>query len=159
MAIRREDIPSNSSWLGVQDIKNEGGTITDDVDKVELVEVTKRDGKGKQIKPAVYLRNHKPWLMGPDNQARFWDLVDGRTDDMESISKIKLGLHKVRNPNGPGMVDGVILQKVALRGEPQHVVNRPRNLPSRQHWPDEPPPAESPDDFRGRDDIGDEIPF
>jgi hypothetical protein len=67
--------------------------------------------------------------MGPENQARVWDFINGQTDDLEHLigGKIRLGLHKVKNPKGPGLVDGIIVTGLRL---PERVNGGFRSQPS-----------------------------
>ena len=116
MALTRNDIPSNSRFLNAQDLKAAGGSITDTVSHVVLEAIQGRDGGKPRQKVVFYLENNKPFIAGADNLTRCFDALAGQTEDLEDIvgGRVKLGLHKVRNPNGPGLVDGILLAGVRL---------------------------------------------
>jgi hypothetical protein len=154
MALTRNDIPSNSRFLNSQDVKTAGGSITGTVSHVVLEAIQGRDGGKPKQKVVFYLENNKPFIAGADNLTRCFDALAGQTEDLEDIvgGRVKLGLHKVRNPNGPGLVDGIpLLAGVRLApsgsGSSQTIQSQPEANPQTR-------PVQS-----RRDDLDDEIPF
>jgi len=153
MALTRNDIPSNSRFLNAQDLKAAGGSITDTVSHVVLEAIQGHDGGKPRQKVVFYLENNKPFIAGADNLTRCFDALAGQTEDLEDIvgGRLKLGLHKVRNPNGPGLVDGILLAGVRLAssgsGSSQTIQSQPEAKPQTR-------PVQG-----RRDELDDEIPF
>lgn len=136
-----------SRYLSSADVRALGGSVVDFIEYVTTEEM--QNDKGKENKPVVFFRTHKPMVM---NRTNFDFLAERIGDDTDTWSgaKVQIVVEKVRFGNE--MKDGLRFKNARIGGTAPAPQPAPAPASAPRPAPTSPPPR---DNF----DIDDSIPF
>jgi hypothetical protein len=138
-------------FMGSADVKARGGLIIDTIEHVLIEEMQSNRG-GKQMKPVVYLRGNKPFVLNKTNGTRLGQWLGDNTDSWTG-AQVKIGVEQVQAVGG-GLTEGIRVQ-AARHPKTAPVVGNPAPMPPAP----QPAPVPAAAENFPASDFDDDIPF